>query len=83
MKEYIEYCTGCGLCHSVKGIKLKKNQKGFLRPYNVKKDDVYFFKSVCPYYNQVLPDDNSCFWGDYIGAYSGFSTDDFIIISRM
>ena len=22
MKEYIEYCTGCGLCYSVKGIKL-------------------------------------------------------------
>lgn len=41
------YCTGCGLCHSVIGTKMKQDDKGFLAPTAIRDVDIEFMKRTC------------------------------------
>mgnify|MGYP001463698078 CR=1 FL=1 len=74
---YKEYCTGCGLCHSVLDIELEKNEKGFVSPANRDIErNRHFFQSVCPAggsYTYKLCSEN--IWGASEGAYLGWSRD--------
>lgn len=75
MNEYIQYCTGCGLCNSVLGTELESNN-GFLRPRNISEEDASFFKNVCLYNGRnVKPISNHDFWGNYSAIYEGYSND--------
>jgi len=75
MNEYIQYCTGCGLCHSVLGTELESDN-GFLRPKAISKEEESFFKNVCLYNgNNVKPIVNNNFWGNYSAIYEGYSND--------
>lgn len=31
-KYLTEFCTGCGLCHSLYGIEMNKDELGFIQP---------------------------------------------------
>ena len=42
-----KYCTGCGLCHSVIGTKMKQDEKGFLSPTAIRDVDIEFMKRTC------------------------------------
>ena len=36
-EQYIQSCcTGCGLCHAVYGTEISKDEKGFIRPENIR-----------------------------------------------
>lgn len=71
--EYInEYCTGCGLCHSIKGIPLVRDDRGFPNVKLTEKEDVEFFQRVCPvfYYSGDKKHD---VWGIIEKALIGYS----------
>lgn len=71
--EYINtYCTGCGLCHSVEGIELKKVKGGFPNVNIQENQKLDFFHSVCPvfYYEDFNKYD---VWGKIDRAYIGYS----------
>lgn len=73
MNEYIQYCTGCGLCHSVLGTELEPDN-GFLRPRIISAEELSFFKNVCLYNgDNVTPLGSNNFWGSYSAIYEGYS----------
>lgn len=47
IKRYTEFCTGCGLCHSVDGVSFKKDERGFNQP-KLHEENIGFCKKVCP-----------------------------------
>lgn len=76
IETYIEYCTGCGLCHSTEGVKFSKDEKGFEKPQlNEKNYD--FLSRVCPSSGEALKHmDTSQVWGGYRNIYLGWSNND-------
>ncbi len=73
-KKYTsEWCSGCGLCHSVLNDKFYKDQKGFPYPKNIGSAD--FYEQVCPvhYYKTF---NNNQIWGVVDKAYIGYSADE-------
>lgn len=75
---YKEYCTGCGLCHSVVGVTFSHDERGYNIPNLDRKSDEVCEK-VCPCsgYASTKMDDSDV-WGRRIGVYLGWSLDDFI-----
>ena len=74
LNEYIStFCTGCGLCHSVKKTKLECIKGGFPSAVIQDNEDLGFYKMVCPvfYYEGVL---NHDVWGKIEKAYVGYSS---------
>lgn len=75
LNKYVNtYCTGCGLCHSIMETELKETAKGFPTVDLSEKDDVRFYRNICPvfYYNEEVKHD---IWGTIKGAYVGYSAD--------
>lgn len=77
MKKYKyieEYCTGCGLCHSAIGTKMKNTSKGFpicdLNEY----DNTEFYEKCCPveFYKKV---NTPQIWGEVDKAIIGYAKD--------
>lgn len=57
LNKYVNtYCTGCGLCHSIMETELKETAKGFPTVDLSEKDDVRFYRNICPvfYYNEEV-----------------------------
>lgn len=76
-RKYIELCTGCGLCASVKGIELQKDEKGFLRPSNnLKNEELEFLQKVCPASGVQCSYMQGKIWGDYESVSIGYSSDE-------
>lgn len=72
-KKYGTYCTGCGLCHSMAGIEMKKSASGFLTP-NLERDVANAFCSqVCPACGKHIK--SSSIWGEVESACYGWSAD--------
>jgi coenzyme F420 hydrogenase subunit beta len=72
--EYINtYCTGCGLCHSIKNTELIKINGGFPNVALKENDSVHFYEQVCPifYYHGKMEHD---VWGYVKKAYVGYSS---------
>lgn len=42
-----DFCTGCGLCHSVYGVELKNTEKGFLVPESLSKSQRKCLDDIC------------------------------------
>lgn len=76
IKICTDYCTGCGLCHSVSGVAFKTDEKGFKFP-ELSENDAPLLKKVCPAAGNALNmySDGSI-WGQVQKAYLGHSTDD-------
>lgn len=72
---YKEYCTGCGLCHSVYGVELVPDEKDFLSP-EISEDNIDKFKKICPCGGAAtyeMSDKN--IWGKQENVYLGWSSD--------
>ena len=73
-----EYCTGCGLCHSLYEIPLHMNDDGFLMPQIADDDDITMHKleKLCPVFGHQCADmDSSHLWGRRAGVYAAYSND--------
>lgn len=70
-----DYCTGCGLCHSVGKVSFTYREDGF--PYPNRDDiDVELCKTICPVYENGNTSDS--LWGEYIEVLNGWATDESI-----
>lgn len=46
--QYIlDFCTGCGLCHSLYGVELKKTEKGFVVPTDLTESQAKCLNNIC------------------------------------
>jgi len=81
MKENViirDYCSGCGLCHSVYGVELSKNEKGFYFPQDYGKVQHELF-NICPAGGQsTRRASKESVWGNYEAAYLGWAVDPII-----
>lgn len=70
LKRTQENCIGCGLCHSMYGTELKKNEDGYMIPTSNLSD----LASLCPnaFYERQ---ENFELWGKWENVYAGYSTD--------
>lgn len=76
LKIYSEYCTGCGLCGSINGVKFYEDKKGFLSP-QLKEEDTDLCAVVCPASGYALNhfSDGTTF-GKIHSSFIGWSTSD-------
>lgn len=73
---YQEFCTGCGLCRSVKGIPLYEDDKGFVYPDSKISEEKEFCSKVClAGGNSIKTLRSHNVWGRYHNVYSGHSLD--------
>ena len=73
---YTEYCTGCGLCHSVWGVEFQVDEKGFKYP-NLKEEHASCCKITCPSSGNALKNyQDGTIWGAMKKSYLGWSSDD-------
>lgn len=71
-----EYCTGCGLCHSVKGVDFRDDEKGFKCP-NLKEEHASFCKIACPSSGNALRNyQDGSIWGAMKKSFLGWSSDE-------
>lgn len=74
-KNFKEYCTGCGLCSSVKGVKMSNNDSGFLYP-ELNDMHIEFCNQVCPSGGNALKNyQDGTIWGVMQSSYLGWSSD--------
>lgn len=74
-KVYSEYCTGCGICHSIENVEFKKSTKGFKYPNISTQSQESFCKMTCPVGSNALKKDQVCsLWGDYKELKMGYSS---------
>lgn len=74
-----QYCTGCGLCHSLYDVHMCMNDAGFLMPQIAKDDDktVRKLERICPVFGKQCVDmDSQHIWGRRKGVYSAYSSDE-------
>lgn len=69
---YKEFCSGCGLCHSIRNVKFFENEKGFKYPALVD-DDLAFCQKFCPASNDYNCRKGYTVWGNVSSAYIGWS----------
>lgn len=75
-KRYTEYCTGCGLCKSIRNVEFYKDEKGYEYPKLTEKE-IEFCKEVCPAGGKALLETSgSQVWGNAEEVYLGWSEDD-------
>ena len=43
----LDFCTGCGLCHSIYGVELKKTEKGFVVPTDLTESQAKCLNDIC------------------------------------
>lgn len=73
-RDYREYCTGCGLCHSECNVNFNLNEKLF-PVAALKEKDILFCKKVCPAgigTDEYLKDS---VWGSILEVHGGWASD--------
>lgn len=70
-----EYCTGCGLCSSVKNVKHADNDAGFSAPIFNNNEQKDFCLDICPVNGKHLNNQDNTIWGIYKSVYSGYAND--------
>ncbi len=75
-QKYIsEYCTGCGLCESMKKAEMYEDEKGFPRVRRESISDVRELEKLCPVF--YYRDTEDCdIWGNVDAAYVGWAKDE-------
>lgn len=75
IKFYTEYCSGCGICGSEKGIHFEE-KNGFFYPKIINEDQTQFCSKICPVnginYNKRQ---ETNLWGPSYEIYKGWATD--------
>lgn len=78
LKKYSQYCTGCGLCHSVSSCDFFKNENGFSYP-KLSEKDVEFCNQICPAGEHNAKEQFAALgngtWGEYWSVTLGWSKD--------
>lgn len=75
VKIVTDYCTGCGLCHSLADVNFTTDSKGFKCPVLSEKE-VPLLKQVCPAAGNALNNySDGSIWGKVKHAYLGHATD--------
>lgn len=75
IKYYSNYCCGCGLCASKNNTVLLYTDD-FIEP-KLTKSDIEFCSKYCPSAAQLdFSKWNGNVWGNFVGRYLGFSSDD-------
>ncbi len=73
IEVYKEFCTGCGLCHSVLNVEMQKNDKGFKYPC-LRESDAIWCRNVCPAGGYALKKyADGSIWGGYKSSWLGWS----------
>lgn len=73
-----DYCTGCGLCVSVKKVLMKRDERG-LRIISENKENDAFYSAVCPAGGwQCSYLKEGAIWGRERGVFLSYSTDAYI-----
>lgn len=76
IKLCTEFCTGCGLCHSVAGVPFSTDEKGFKYP-ELSDKEVPLLKKVCPAAGNALKNySDGSIWGAVKNAYLGHASDE-------
>lgn len=71
-----DFCTGCGLCHSVAGVPFTTNEKGFKTP-TLSEKEIPLLKKVCPAAGNALNNySDGSIWGVVRKAYLGYASDE-------
>ncbi|AFA48124.1 Coenzyme F420 hydrogenase/dehydrogenase, beta subunit C-terminal domain [Acetobacterium woodii] len=73
--QIIEYCTGCGLCHSVNDTRFQDEPNGFTYPVIENNEQLEFNSKICQANGTHLLKQDDTTWGHYFNVYSGYSTD--------
>ena len=74
--DYAEFCTGCGLCHSVNDVQFKFDEKEFIYP-ELRDKDADLCKVVCPAFGNALKNyQDGSIWGTIKVSYLGWSSDE-------
>lgn len=66
-------CMGCGICHSLYGVKIDRDISGFAIPC-VTADNLSEIQKVCPI-NVYEKETSFSLWGEYKAVYEGWSSD--------
>ena len=75
-KNYIEnFCTGCGLCHSVKNTEFRIINDGFPSPNIIEGSDYEFYENTCPVF-YYFKDRQHDIWGNINSAFIGYSSNE-------
>lgn len=73
-----DFCSGCGLCHSVAGVSFTLDEKGYYVP-ELKQDQEWFCSKVCPASGYALKNyQDGSIWGAHILSTLGWSADPII-----
>lgn len=73
-KKAIDFCTGCGLCHSVFGVSFGIDDRQFVIPQF--EDNSHTYKKtfeICPFGKNGVSKFTGSVWGVYENAYRGYS----------
>lgn len=71
-----DFCTGCGLCHSVADVSFSTDEKGFKTPVLSEKE-IPLLKQVCPSAGNALNNySDGSIWGVVKNAYLGNAVDE-------
>lgn len=76
MENYSQFCTGCGLCHSVKNVEVNIDENGFLRGKPITKDEISLCNDICPQKGNYLKKIKGGIWGEYLSVYYGYSANE-------
>ncbi|WP_027218578.1 Coenzyme F420 hydrogenase/dehydrogenase, beta subunit C-terminal domain [Butyrivibrio fibrisolvens] len=78
---YEEMCTGCGLCHTVRNIEFRVNEKGFESP-TLKEDDLCFCDMYCPSSRNSINEQQKLLsnniWGKNESTYLGWAQNEHV-----
>lgn len=75
MVHDFEYCTGCGLCHSVYNIPFERDGKKFLKPSQKNAEFLKKMNDICPFGKYGVSKYSGNVWGEYISACRAYSAD--------
>lgn len=77
-RDILDFCTGCGLCHSAYGVNLIKTAKGFVKPEHISERQSRYLKEICMCSGAFWQESDSCsVWGrTETEPFYAFSTND-------
>ena len=74
IETYTEFCTGCGLCHSVCNVQFSSDSKGYPVP-NLISENIDFCSRFCPASGVASRRmDRNCVWGRYVSVHAGWAS---------
>lgn len=73
-----EYCTGCGLCHSLYDVPMVMNEQGFMEPamHALTTEIMEHLEYICPCFGEQCKEmDSTHLWGRREGVYTAYASD--------